>query len=1122
MKYILGASGTGKTTFCFEEIKKQASENLDNTYYLIVPEQFGIETERNLIKQINNNVLMNIQVTSFSRFAETMFLKLGYSNLKILEDDGKYMLLRKIVAENKNLLEYFANSIDKQGYIDNLTDIITEFYNYLIKPSDIQMLMQKAKEENKQNLYSKLKDLLIIYNAYTNYLKDEFISTDEKLDILSSYLNNNEILKNYSFWIDSFTSFTAQEYKVIEKLIINSKDVTVSFVLNINQIHFETIKLFDPYYEVKNAIKKINTLALENNIKILDKVYLDKNYRHQNDSALSHLQKYYFNYTLNKYDSQTNNIRIFRATNIYNEIEETAKIIHALVSSNKYRYKDIALITENVVNYEKLLRDTFNDYEIPCFFDTKQDIMSHPLTELIRALIDIVVHNYSYESVFRFLKTNLTPIDRTDIDMLENYVLAYGIKNYKWHLEKWKYGFDKGVYDETKIHQTKQMFLDITTPITDSLSKDKKTSIKDICTKIFDMLYAMKIPEKLNSWIDEQQNIDTLAQVWHKQIWGKIVNVFEKLVDILGDEQVTISEFAKILDVGFSKVDMGIIPQTVDSIIVGDFERTKLNEVKAVFIINLNEGIIPKHIEEKGLLSDDERMFFEQKGMELKPSSIRLSFASQFSIYSVLVKPTTFLHLSYSLGTLKGKALQVSNVLTKIKGIFPTIDEKSDDAKNEIYNINLPKPTFKSMSQILQQYKSTNNINPIYIDAYTWFKNSDIYKDKINKFENILFDKFEDEKLNEHSIKKLYGDNMLTSVSKIERYVKCPFSYFVEYNLNVKERKIYEVTNLDLGNLFHKVLEDFSVKCQEAGKSFRTITQEEINDIVDLRTDVLAKELYSEVFLSTSRLKYAVERIKRISKRSIWALSEHVKAGLFEPLGEEIAFSFDTPLTSIVIELPNNLKITIVGRIDRVDVFSHNGNKYIKIIDYKSGDLKFSLSDVFLGMQMQLLLYLNAFIKNGKKLFDKDFEGKLLPGGIFYFNIKDPLLELDEEVSNDIVEKLILKQFKMSGIVSENIEIVKAMDQNISGHSEIIPAYIKKTDGNFGANSSTATDEKFEELESFVNEKIKQIAKEIFGGLIKVNPYKKGTKTGCDYCKYSSICQFDIIDKPNRYKILKD
>ncbi len=1120
LNYIFGGCGTGKTQYCLKEIISFCKQNNNKTLICIVPEQFTLETEKNLCMLSDNNAIIFPQVLSFQRLAYNIFSKTGGITGKLLDESGKNMLLRKIVFELRSQLVFYGKSVDKQGFIENLSQIIREFYQYNFELRDFKRYIDTIKD--KESLYLKMTDLYKIYNKYVTYIQNKYILTDTALDFVPSKIDDSKFLADSYIWIDGFTGFTPQEYKIIEKILTKCSDVTIALTLKSKESHYQNIKEIDPFFEIKNTVNKLTKLAEQNNVKISKPILLDKNYRFKNFPEMAFLEKNFLHLNKNEYYQGAKNISILSASNIYTEVTETAISILNLARESNYRYSEIAIVCPVISDYEKPLKSIFSIYDIPFFIDSKTDILSHPLVELIRSAIDIVAYNWNYESVFRFLKTNMTNVCVEDIDILENYVLAYGIKGTKWQLESWQYGSENSFFDIEQINIIKKNVLCCLEPFCNNIIKTKKLSVREFSERIFALLKYLNVNETLDNWIlqmTEQGNHIVANQ--HSQIYNKVCTVFDKIVEILGEEKINCKQFGKVLEAGFTATDLGFIPPAQDQVLIGDIERSRFPKIKALFILGVNEGILPSTKKELGLLSDDERLFLTSTGVELAPDSKRKSYASDFLIYSTITKPENKLFLSYCMGNLNGKSMQPSNLISKIKKMFPNLIET---AGNEKEAITLPKPMFYKMGEVLRNYYLTGD-EPSLInkDIYNWFNNIDYYAQKLRVMEKILFKKNKDEFLSQHSVKKLYGKEIITGISRLEKYIKCPFAYFVQYNLDAKERKIYEFKPTDYGNLFHNILEEFSKKISDEKIDWEALDKKKIDTFVEGCINNLAPNMGDEILLSTAKYKYIIKRISRISKKSIWALSEHIKSGDFKPFGAEISFGKGQPFTSISFNINKKQKLILTGRIDRIDILDFDGNKYVKIIDYKSGAKKFDLSDLYFGMQLQLLMYLDAFIKNAVYFFGEDnIHGEVLPGGIFYFNIDDPILEYNDEIIPEKLEEMILKTFKMTGLVLKDENVVKGIDNNINGWSKIIP--VQLTGNGFSSKSSVATIEDFDVLRDHIIGKVIEIGNEIVKGNINISPYNKlgsNQSVACKYCGYKAICHIDVVEDKNKFNIVK-
>ena len=1110
LRYIMGRSGSGKTELCMRELTEALS---GKPLIYIVPEQFSLESEKKLIRMNKGKALIDIQVLSFQRLAFRVFSEMGGYGYKVLDGHGKTLLLRKIVNDLDKSLLYFTKSADKQGFMEQLSHTISEFYEYGVTVEQLEARLQAYTEgySSKTSLPLKLGDLTKIYRAYQEYIADNYITVEETLDLLAGKIEASSFLEGASIWLDGFIGFTPQEYKVLEQLMRRTSQISITFTLPQPASSYYGLEEADPFIEGKKAVNRITKLARAVGLEIEEPVWLEENRRFQKAPMLAYLESQYFQPVGIGCQGQGRELFFSSAANYYEEVKNAAETIIELVRDRDFNYSEIGVATGALKDYSKVLDTVFHQYGIPFFLDLTTDILSHPLTEFIRSALDAARYNWSYESVFRFLKTGLLPIQQDEVDILENYVLAYGIKGGSWNKE-FMWGFDNAPPGEKeRVNGLREKVLSFLWPFTSAVGKGRKRAIRGFAEELFKMLEKNNIVGALS----REENRDRLRQ--SEQVWRKICEIFNKMAEILGDETVTLKEFAKITEAGLSSADLGRIPPTQDQVQAGDLVRSRFPRIRALILIGVNEGVLPAVQEEAGLFSDNERDDLTARGVELRPGSRGRAFQEDFLIYSGITRPEEFLYVSYSRGTLEGKALQPSTLITKLKKLFP---EQPFIEKQDELRLTLPWAAFRKMGCLmrgqLEQVKDEKLLEPL----YTWFKNSSDYKDRLIKLEELLIGKDPEERLAPNYVSKLYGGEIITGASRLEQYVKCPYAYFLRYNLDARERRIYQVEAVDLGNLFHDVLEDISLNIRTKNLSWRGLDKEMIASLVEDAVSRLAPELNGQVFLSSERYKYLIKRVARIAKRSVWALSEHIKRGAFEPLAEELIFSGDSPLTGITVGINDKQAFVLTGRIDRIDIMDCRGNRYIKIIDYKSGSTKFDIKDIYFGMQLQLILYLDAFIKNGGKFFgSENITGEILPGGVFYFNINDPIIDYPGELDQSGLDEMLLKSFKMTGLVLDEEEVIRGLDENIKGYSDVIPVYLK-ADGRLGSNSSAAGLEEYNKLRQAVLDKISQIGQDITQGDISVFPYKKGMQTACDYCGYSGICQFDAMEGKDRYNVV--
>lgn len=1096
LRFITGKTGSGKTTLCMEEITR-GTRNIN--YIYIVPEQFSMESEKALTMMSKSQVLINKKVFSFRHLAMQMLSKYG-SSKKLFEDTGKNMLLRKLALECSDKLCFYTKSFDKEGFLNQLAATITEFTQYGISTD---MLQKRIADVKNEALRLKLSDLSTIYDAYADYVSRELISGDTVLDVLYEMLDKCEIIKGSCIWIDGFNSFTPQEYKVIGGLLKYAEQVTVSVTMPSANPRLDRVNIFDAYYETKSCVNRLIKIAGDTGVKIEKGIFLDKDVRHNNSPALAFLTQNYLAFEPCKYEYDTSDIEVYAANNMYEEINNVCSSIRELVAKKNINYGDIAVIIGSE-NYLSPLRASMKSYCIACHGDEKKPVLSNPLTKFILNAVDAVAYHFSADNIFAMLKTGFTDMCFDDICELENYVLENGIKGYYWEYDEWKKGFGKySICDSVRINTLKDCVKECLNPLTSKVEYGKKYTITHISAAVYDMLYKCGVPEKLNAVVERYKNEgNNEAADINRSIWQVITNVFEKMTEILGDNLVTASDYSKILKSGLSACMIGQAPPTQDYVLIGDAERTRLNNIRVLFVLGVNEGVLPPYHEDIGIFFDAERGFISKNLFELAPDNSMRINRDRYLIYNCLCKPAEKLVLSYSCVSLSGGELKPSGVVSTVLDMFPKTEAKPVQLKN-----NAPIPAFEEFLQVREGLESFSTLK-------NWFSRSTEFSQKYENIKKELIAEAPAEYLDKHIASQLYNDNFHIGVTSLESYTKCPFAFFIKYGLKARERKKFSISSPDTGNLFHYVLENFSKNLKDNNLDWRSLTREQIDKYVDIYINSITENMAGSAFTSSARFRRLAGRVKKMTAKSIWAMSEHIKAGNFEPLGYEVGFGPGEKLPPVVFMLDNGKRLMLTGKADRVDILDKDGKSYVKIIDYKSYDMSYDLTSVYYGLQMQLALYMSEFVKNGKRILNTR---EVLPGGMFYFRLKDPLIEAEINTEQNILDAASLKGFGMSGMLLDNSDVIEAMDREADLGKRSILANLRPVSG----SSVLATDAEFKGIMSYVDNIVRKTGTDITNGKISVKPYKKGEKTGCDYCELRAVCRFETNTSKNKYNVLK-
>lgn len=1120
IRFVFGRAGAGKSYYCLNQIKKKLNNDKDNKLIMLVPDQYTFQTEKKLLEYIGEKSLLRAEVLSFKRMATRVFDKCGGRALNVIEDSGKNMLIYKLLKDKGEDLQYFNRISNKRGFVGIVSKSITEFKKYNISE---EILKEKELQIDNKELQEKISDLSSIYGAFNESLHKGYIDSEDILSILVKKLRECDLYKDAEIWVDEFTTFTPQQLEVLKILAKQCKNVNITLCSDgeIQFIEGET----DIFDAIKNTENKILKMMTENNISYKEPVNLNKKniYRFKNSKELGHIEKYFFNYPFKIYENKCKDIRLYKANNNYSEIEWVARDILRLVRDEGYRYKDIAVVCREINSYDKITSVIFNEYNIPYFLDKKRDILRNPLIVLITSSLEILTTNWSYESVFKYVKSGLVNLEPNFIDKLENYILANGIKGYKWTRDLLTTQDKELTQEEVEIFEYME---EIRRPIINLYNKIRgEVTVRKYCSALYEFLLEINAFETMDKWLENFNDKGMQDKIKeYTQVPSIVMDMLDQAVEVLGNEVVDLKTFSKILISGFEEKEIGVIPMALDQVNIGDIARIKGRDVRALYIVGVNDGILPSTNKDEGILSDEDRIELKSIGIELASDTRSRVFEEQFMVYTALTIPSNYLAITYPMADFEGKSLRPSIIIPRLKKIFPRLKEESERFNSDLFidtypNITAPVPTFNKLIEALRKkYEDEAEFEAYWEEACKWFEESDEFKDKTKIIFNGLNYTNLIEKIPREKIKRLYSNEngrLIFSVSRIEKYAQCPFSYYVQYGLKAKDRKLYEFTAPDLGSFMHDILDKFTNKIRKENILWGDLTKDKCAEIVNELVNIKLKNETNSILNSNKKYQYFSERFKKTITKSVTVISEQMRKGEFDIFKSEFDFGDFKDSEPIKLELPSKEIVYLKGRVDRIDKVDLNEETYIRIVDYKSGSKSFDLNELYYGLQIQLLVYLDAILKSS----DKILKTQCMPGGILYFKIDNPIIKSKKALTEEEIQTEVLKKLKMDGLLLKNAELVKLMDKDMETYSLIIPAAFKK-DGDFTSTSSVVTEEQFELLRKYVNDKMIEICEEMLSGDVKIEPCKSSKVTYCDYCNYSSICQFDTSIKDNKYKII--
>lgn len=1117
LQFIAGGSGSGKTRYLYEKVIKESMEHPDIQYLFIVPEQYTMQTQKELVRLHPRHGLFNIDVLSFKRLAYRVFEDVGVQLPVVLDDMGKSMVIRKVAGKLKKDLKLYGGHLEQPGFISQLKSQISELSQYGVSAEDLEMV---EGETDRTLLKEKLGDLKTIYKGFKDYIESHYITEEEILDILCRKLPQWEPLKSSVILLDGYTGFTPVQYRLAELFMLHAREVLCCITADPREILYKECSIQHLFYMGRHTVCRLKKMAEEHHIPVEKEIWCDHRpaWRFKDSRELDFLEQNLYRYTGKIWEKQPEDILIYRGKNPAQETSYVCSCINEKVQKEGLRYRDMAVITGDLASYGKEIAHRFDEAGIPYFLDDKKSILENPFIELIRAALE-AVKDCSYESIFRYLKTGFVydeqyPADKMQVftDRMENYARALGIRGWKnWDMtwEKPCRGGERLNLDE--LNEFRIWVLEPLKTLRQAF-KEENATISSVTTVLRQVLEAMKLEEKLESFsayfLERKEPGDENRAREYSQVYERVMELLERLEGLLGEEKADMKNYIQILDAGFEEIKIGVLPATADQVMIGDITRSRLEAVKVLFFTGVNEGIVPQRKAGGSLLNDGDREVFKSLHMELAPTAREEGCIQKFYLYLMLSKPSDQLVLTYAAVNSQGKSAHPSSLVGEIRKLFPKLVQMEESTmEHSVWTARdglqqLIAGLREAGDKNLEQLKEAQGE---FLELFSRFYGKEEYKKLVEKLTDAAFFVYEDKGIGREAARALYGQNLQGSVTRLEQFAACAYAHFLKYGLELMERQEYQLEAVDMGNLFHQSLDQCFEVIHENGLDWSNITEEERKKLVKECVDQVTAQYGNTIMSSSARNTYLAKRVERITDRTIWALAEQVKKGDFVPSGFEVSFSAIDNLKAMKIRLSEDEELLLKGRIDRLDLCEDEKHVYVKIIDYKSGNTSFDLAALYYGLQLQLVVYMDAALEMEER---KHPEKTAVPAGIFYYNIKDPMVKKEGEMTSEEIEKQILKQLRMNGLVNSDLEVIHHLDREIQKESDVIPVAVK--DGYVQeAKSSVAGQKRFDALRRYVGSRLKRSGQSILKGENGLLPYKDGDRTACDYCPYHAVCGFD-------------
>lgn len=1113
LRFYFGPSGSGKSHRIYEEIMQRAAQEPGRNFLIIVPDQFTMQTQKDLVMRSDRGGILNIDVLSFGRLSHRILEEVGTKEIPVLDDTGKSLVLQKIAADLKEQLPAMGSLLHKQGYIHEVKSAISEFMQYGISTQDMDKLIASA--EKRGALAMKLRDLKTLYRGFQDYIRDHFITTEETLDVLRRSLVKSKILPDSVVIFDGFTGFTPIQNRLIQELMRVCEETIVTVTIGEEEDPYQMDGEQKLFHLSKKTVADLVKLAAEAEVTRGEDVFVKGGpNRFTEAPALCYLEQNLFRYQYEPYTEKQCEIRMFEALSPREEVHQTALYIRKLIREEGLTYRDIAVVIGDLEGYASYVETEFGQLEIPCFLDRTRGIVLNPMIEYIKSALQLYIRDFSYDTVFHFLRSGMADISREEIDELENYVIRTGARGYRTYsrlftrrTEEMQQGSgqeDTERAEETleRLNRIRQQFADTV----EILHMAPRAKAGEYVDHLYDFLEQNQVQQKLLNYQQQFEQEGDLAKAReYAQIYRLVMDLLDQIYELLGEEEISLQEFADILEAGFGEITVGTIPQNVDRIVVGDMERTRLKQVKVLFFLGVNDGNIPKNASKGGIISDMDREFLIESGTEMAPSPRQQMYIQRLYLYLNMTKPSERLYLSYAKVNSDGKGIHPSYLIDTVRKLFPQLAVEYPQNRSRLEQIEGRQEGARYLAEELREYADGTLREEERQDFYLMYRAYEADPEGRDRLTAAAFRRYKESGLSRIVARALYGRQLENSVSRLETYAACACRHFLQYGLSLQEREEFGFEVSDMGNVYHAVLENFAGKLAESGRTWWDFDENFATQAIKEAVEGYAATYGETVLYSSARNEYAITRMSRILTRTVLTLQQHLKQGSFQPDDYELSFRFAEDLDSIHVDLSEEEKMHLQGRIDRIDVSEDAEHVYVKVIDYKSGNKKFDLAALYYGLQLQLVVYMNAAMElESRKHPDKE----IVPAALLYYHIDDPTIETPVELTQEQINEEILAKLRMNGVVNSDPAVVERLDRFLQDKSKVIPVE-KKKDGSFSARSGILSREELHVVSAYVDTKIRQIGREILDGKIAANPYEKGNEEACTYCAYKKVCGFD-------------
>ena len=1095
LRFILGPAGAGKTHACISQMAELiTADPLGFPLLLLTPQQSIFIYEKRLAAACPGGGYCRAEVSGFARLAQKALRRQGGEQLPGLSEAGQLLAMSYAVSRRAALLRVFGPSCRRAGFAREMVSAAEELRAYGVSPQALRQAGEElAAADANSHSAARLQDIALLAAAYEEAVAGRYCGYAERMDVLAQQIEQG-MLAGAEIWMDGFSAFTPAEQKVLLALAGNCRRVSICLCLDTAALG-RSVREDEVFYPTWKTWGELNEAAAARGIPVEPPLALGRTGtgRFRDCAELDAVERSLAGTKALPPVSRPRHIHLSCGTDARSELESVGRRIRRLVREKGWRYRDISVICRDTAGYEYLLQPVFGGLDLPYFLDSHKPLLSHPLIDLVRAALEIWTERPGYRQIMRFLKNPLSGLSREESDLMDDYCLAHGVKFYHWPLESWRFTPLEGEAPELaeQIEDIRRRGWQPLRAFLDSAGSGRTDAVT-LNRGLGELLETLQVRPALR----RLQELDLAAgrgeeASAHVQAWDKLTAFLDEAAALLGQESYSPDELRELYDTALQGLTFATIPPGLDQVLVASLERSRNPEIKAAFIIGVNEGLLPASLPPEGAFRDEERQWLAERGLRLAPDRTRRQLQENYLCYIALTRPAQELYLSYHLHDDEGKRLAPSPLLRKLTALYPELT--AGPAACGLADIAACPADLELAASRLRQD-----------DGVLWRAVVRLYGQRQGEagqasaqVERGLSFAPTAGRLQPATVRRLYGSRLRSSVSQIERFRCCPFSYFATYGLGLKPRRTYELTPADRGDLFHFVLADVGRSLARQRISWQQVDRQLAELLVEQSLTAYLPRFLAGIMTSSARYAYLEGRIRRALVLAVLLTAEHMKQGKFVPVAFELPFGRGQDgLPALNIRLEDGRELQLAGQIDRVDLAEapDGSAAYLRVVDYKTGAKKLRREDIAAGLQLQLLAYLQVVLDNTS--FFTPLAAR--PAGVYYARVQD-------EVALDDDGRGTLEGLKLQGVTVPSPEVARLSDGEVNGWSSLVNLYCSDK----GSLRTGLAEGELEQLRELVVSLLKDSAAAMLDGLVAVSPLVDDEHEPCGYCDFAAACAFE-------------